>query len=153
MFVATGDDDLYKIIVDKTEAPRLPWVPLSIADISSLVAGTLAKALKEMLDAAEAPATLEVHYLVVHPGPESAIIPRREETLQRMENVVDVLNQVAQRCHALGRGCVLENKLPHLPFGRTSDILWILDALESVEVAHAWIPVTLLFPAIFISSY
>ena len=93
MFVATGD---------KTEAPRLPWVPLSIADISSLDAGTRAKALKEMLDAAETAATLEVHYLVVHPGLESAIIPPREETLQRMENVVDALNQVSQRCHALG---------------------------------------------------
>jgi sugar phosphate isomerase/epimerase len=103
-------------------------------DISSLDADTRAKALKEMLDAAEAAATLEVHYLVVHPGPESAIIPPREETLQRMENVVDALNQVAQRCHALGINCVLENKLPHLLFGRTSDILWILDALDSVEV-------------------
>ena len=67
-------------------------------------------------------------------GPESAVIPPREETLQRMENVVEVLNQVAQRCHALGISCVLENKLPHLLFGRTSDILWILDALDSVEV-------------------
>jgi sugar phosphate isomerase/epimerase len=51
-----------------------------------------------------------------------------------MENVVDALNQVAQRCHALGISCVLENKMPHLLFGRTSDILWILDALDSVEV-------------------
>jgi len=30
-----------------------------------------------------------------------------------MENVVDVLNQVARRCHALGIGCMLENKLPY----------------------------------------
>lgn len=122
-------------------------------DISSLDAGTRAKALKEMLDAAEAAATLEVHYLVVHPGPESAIVPPREETLQRMETVVDTLNQVAQRCQALGIGCVLENKLPHLLFGKTSDILWNLDALDSVEVGacldtgHAAIPV------IFITSY
>jgi len=103
-------------------------------DMSSLDAGTRAKALKEMLDAAEAAAILKVHYLVVHPGPESAMIPPRDETLQRMENVVEVLNQLARRCHALGINCVLENKLPHLLFGKTSDILWILDALDSVEV-------------------
>jgi sugar phosphate isomerase/epimerase len=103
-------------------------------DMSSLDAGTRANALKEMLDAAEAAAILRVHYLVVHPGPESAMIPPRGETLQRMENVVGVLNQLARRCHALGISCVLENKLPHLLFGKTSDILWILDALDSVEV-------------------
>ncbi|MFZ0711439.1 MAG: sugar phosphate isomerase/epimerase family protein [Terrimicrobiaceae bacterium] len=103
-------------------------------DISSLDAGMRAKALKEILEAAEAAATLEVHYLVVHPGPESSIMPPREETLQRMENVVNTLNQVAHRCQALGIACVLENKLPHLLFGGTSDILWILDALDSVEV-------------------
>jgi endonuclease IV len=85
-----------------------------IIDISSVDAGTRAKALNLMLNAAEAAATLEVHYLVVHPGPESGIIPPREETLPRMENVVDVLNQVARRCHALGIGCMLENKLPYL---------------------------------------
>ncbi len=103
-------------------------------DISSLEPATRDRALEEILDAAEAAAILQVHYLVVHPGPESAVIPPRDETLQRMENVVEVLNQVAQRCHALGISCVLENKLPHLLFGRTSDILWILDALDSVEV-------------------
>ena len=103
-------------------------------DMSSLDAGTRANALKEMLDAAEAAAILRVHYLVVHPGPESAMIPPRGETLQRMENVVGVLNQLARRCHALGISCVLENKLPHLLFGKTSDILWILDALDSIEV-------------------
>ena len=30
--------------------------------------------------------------------------------------------------------CVLENKLPHLLFGNTSDILWILDGINSAEV-------------------
>ncbi len=30
--------------------------------------------------------------------------------------------------------CVLENKLPHLLFGNTSDILWILDGINSAQV-------------------
>ena len=29
---------------------------------------------------------------------------------------------------------MLENKLPHLLFGNTSDILWILDGINSAEV-------------------
>jgi sugar phosphate isomerase/epimerase len=31
-------------------------------------------------------------------------------------------------------GMVLENKLPHLLFGSTSDVLWILDAINTAEV-------------------
>jgi sugar phosphate isomerase/epimerase len=30
--------------------------------------------------------------------------------------------------------CALENKLPHLLFGNTSDILWILDGLNGTDV-------------------
>ena len=51
-----------------------------------------------------------------------------------MENVVASLNIVAARCRELGIMCVLENKLPHLLFGNTSDILWILDAIRTSEV-------------------
>ena len=42
--------------------------------------------------------------------------------------------EVALRCKELGIMCVLENKLPHLLFGNTSDILWILDGINSAEV-------------------
>ena len=34
-----------------------------------------------------------------------------QERFQRMENAASVLNKVAQRCHELGIGCVLDNKL------------------------------------------
>ena len=77
---------------------------------------------------------LQVHYFVIHPGPENpATIPASEQ-LPRMQHVVESLNQVARRCKELGIMCVLENKLPHLLFGNTSDILWILDGINSAEV-------------------
>ena len=70
----------------------------------------------------------------MHPGPENpATIPATEQ-LPRMQHVVDSLNQVARRCKELGIMCVLENKLPHLLFGNTSDILWILDGINIAEV-------------------
>lgn len=102
-------------------------------DISALDAGVREHALQEILRAVEAAAMLQVHYFVIHPGPEHANIPPHEERLRRMENVVTVLNSVARRCAELGIHCVLENKLPHLLFGHSSDILWILDALEDAE--------------------
>lgn len=103
-------------------------------DISSPHEGERARALGEILRAAEAAAILQAHYFVIHPGPEISISPDAEERLQRMDNAVSVLNRVAEHCLALGIHCVLENKLPHLLFGKTSDILWILDALDSVDV-------------------
>ena len=110
-------------------APFADWI-----DISAMDAGRRDLALQEILRAVEAAAVMQVQYLVIHPGPEHANIPPHEERLRRMENTVETLNRVALRCAELGIGCVLENKLPHLLFGNTSDILWILDALDGVEV-------------------
>jgi sugar phosphate isomerase/epimerase len=90
--------------------------------------------LAEVLRAAEAAAILRVHYFVIHPGPEHPPETSGEEQLARMGNVVTTLNEVARRCRELGIMCVLENKLPHLLFGNTSDILWILDAINTAEV-------------------
>ena len=45
--------------------------------------------------AAEAAAILRVRYFVIHPGPEQAGARPPEERLQRMENTVAVLDQVA----------------------------------------------------------
>ncbi len=103
-------------------------------DISSPDHAQRSAALQEILRAAEAAAILQVHFLVIHPGAELSVIPPHEERLTRMENVVASLNRVAEHCRALGIRCLLENKLPHLLFGRTSDILWILDALDGVEI-------------------
>ena len=44
--------------------------------------------MEEILVAVEAAAILGVHYFVIHPGPENADIPSREERLIRIENVV-----------------------------------------------------------------
>ena len=103
-------------------------------DISSPDEVRRANAMQEILVAVEAAAILGVHYFVIHPGPENADIPSREERLIRIENVVSVLNQVTTRCGELGIRCVLENKLPHLLFGNSNDIVWILSALETTQV-------------------
>ncbi len=103
-------------------------------DISSPELARREYALDEILRAAESAAVLGVHYFVIHPGPENSEIPSREERMVRIENVVSVLNRVALRCAELGIKCVLENKLPHLLFGSSGDIVWILGGLETTEV-------------------
>jgi sugar phosphate isomerase/epimerase len=103
-------------------------------DIASSNGAQRAASVTEILKAAEAAAFLQVHYFVMHPGPENPAAVSSEEQLPRMQHVVESLNQIARRCKELGIMCVLENKLPHLLFGNTSDILWILDGINSAEV-------------------
>lgn len=103
-------------------------------DITALDHAQRNHALQEVLRAAEAAATLEVRHFVIHPGPEKSFQPPAEERLQRMKNAAGVLNQVSQRCRELGIGFVLENMLPHLFFGNASDMLWIMGAIERVNV-------------------
>jgi sugar phosphate isomerase/epimerase len=103
-------------------------------DISSPDLTRREHALDEILRAVEAAALLGVHYFVIHPGPENAEIPSREERMLRIENVCAVLERVAARCDELGIQCVLENKLPHLMFGQSADLLWILACLEGNRV-------------------
>jgi sugar phosphate isomerase/epimerase len=103
-------------------------------DIASSDDAQRAASVTEIFKAAEAAGLLRVHYFVMHPGPENpATIPVTEQ-LPRMQHVVDSLNRITRRCKELGIMCVLENKLPHLLFGNTSDILWILDGINSAEV-------------------
>jgi sugar phosphate isomerase/epimerase len=103
-------------------------------DISSPDPAGREHALAEILRAVEAAAMLGVHYIVIHPGPENADIPSREERVLRIENVCSVLERVAARCSELGIQCVLENKLPHLMFGQSADLLWILSCLKGNRV-------------------
>jgi sugar phosphate isomerase/epimerase len=110
-------------------APFAPNIDIASSDSTQRTASVA-----EILKAAEASALLHVHYFVLHPGPENPAAIPAEEQLARMHNVVGSLNQVAQRCRELGIICVLENKLPHLLFGNTSDILWILDAINTAEI-------------------
>ncbi len=110
-------------------APFAPEIDIASSDDAQRAASVA-----EIFKAAEAAALLHVHYFVLHPGPENPapIVP--EEQLPRMQHVIESLNRVARRCKELGIICVLENKLPHLLFGNTSDILWILDGLNGAEV-------------------
>ena len=108
-------------------APFAPHI-----DISSTMTGNGA-AVNE-IPTVEGRAPLNVHYFVIHPGPENPAPVPTEDRLVRIQHVIDSLNQIARRCRELGTTCVLENKLPHLLFGNTSDILWILDGLKGVEV-------------------
>jgi sugar phosphate isomerase/epimerase len=103
-------------------------------DIASCDDAQRAASIAEIFKAAEAAALLRVHYFVLHPGPENPAAVPAEEQLPRMQNVIASLNQVARRCQELSIMCVLENKLPHLLFGNTSDILWILDGINAAEV-------------------
>jgi sugar phosphate isomerase/epimerase len=103
-------------------------------DISSSDARQRDDSVAEIGRAAQAAALLSVHYFVLHPGPENPATPPAQEQLPRMQHVIDSINQIALRCRELGIICVLENKLPHLLFGNTSDILWILDGINGAEV-------------------
>lgn len=86
--------------------------------------------LNEILTAVNAAAHLNVSHFVIHPGPEKEDRPPLEEHLKRLNNAVGILNQVSEFCQLNNLNLILENMLPHLLFGRTSDLLWIMGAVD-----------------------
>jgi sugar phosphate isomerase/epimerase len=108
--------------------------PFIDVDISSPDQGHRDYSLKELLLAAEAAAAMDVRHFVIHPGPDKTLVFSIEERMQRLKNAAEVLNKVAKRCQELRVGLVLENMLPHLPFGSSSDMLWIMGAMESLNI-------------------
>jgi sugar phosphate isomerase/epimerase len=74
-----------------------------------------------------------VKHFVIHPGPEKGDFAEHER-LRRMENAAVMLTRASHRCRELGIHLVLENMLPHLFAGHIQDILWILGAMETVDV-------------------
>jgi len=92
------------------------------------------RAFQELKTAAEAAARLTVRYFVIHPGPEISTALPDAERLQRLHNAADNLNRLARHCHGLNIELVLENMLPHLIFGNTREMLWILGAMHSLRV-------------------
>jgi sugar phosphate isomerase/epimerase len=102
-------------------------------DITSRDLETRDKALTEILMAADAAAALGVRYFVIHPGPEQGGFPK-QEWMHRMENAAATLTRVCQHCRELGIHLVLENMLPHLFAGHVQDLLWILGAMQDVDV-------------------
>ncbi len=91
-------------------------------------------ALNELLTAANAAATMNVRYFVTHPGPEKELDPGPEERVQRMRNAAAVIDHVARHCRKLGIGLVVENMLPHLFFGNMRDMLWIVGAIQNINI-------------------
>jgi sugar phosphate isomerase/epimerase len=110
-------------------APFAPQIDIASSDLAQRQSS-----IAEILTAAEAAAAMRVHYFVLHPGPENPAPTPVEEQLPHMHNVIDSINQIALHCKDLGIMCALENKLPHLLFGNTSDLLWILDGVSTAEV-------------------
>jgi len=103
-------------------------------DISSPDKQRRTDSVREVLAAAEAAALLGVRHFVIHPGPEHCSLPNGDERLQRLEDVAHSLSEIAAHCKHLGIRCALENKLPHLLFGNTADMLWILGAMTVTDV-------------------
>ncbi|MCX5771737.1 MAG: sugar phosphate isomerase/epimerase [Candidatus Hydrogenedentes bacterium] len=103
-------------------------------DITSLNRERRDFAVREIIKAAEASAILEVWHFNIHPGPEESYRPPAQEYVERIRNAAEALNKVARRCGELGIGIVLENMLPHLLFGNTSDMLWLIGAMETVKI-------------------
>jgi len=103
-------------------------------DITSPDSEVFDESVNEMMQALEAAAALRVRHFVIHPGPEREGKPPREEHFQRLKTAARALKTVARRSREAGVSLILENMLPHLLFGQTSDILWILGAIDEVGV-------------------
>lgn len=99
-------------------------------DITSLDRNVREAAIAELIVACRAAAVIGAGHVVLHPGPEQAGRPPEEEFLQRMNNAADSLNRVASRCSDMGVRLLFENMLPHLLFGHTSDMLFLLGSMN-----------------------
>jgi sugar phosphate isomerase/epimerase len=132
--------DLDAVAAAKRRIDELDLEPYSLhapfaddIDITSLDAERRRHARDELMRAADAAGRLGVRYLVIHPGPEKGGFPEHER-LPRMENAADVLTEVSDACRQRDMALVLENMLPHLFSGRVRELLWILGALETIDV-------------------
>jgi sugar phosphate isomerase/epimerase len=103
-------------------------------DITALDPAARAEAVHELLMACEAAKAMGVKNIVLHPGPERAGRPDDAEFLVRMRNAAETLNLVAERCCKLELHLILENMLPHLLFGHTNDMLYLLGSIRNCEV-------------------
>jgi len=103
-------------------------------DIASLHPPQRQHSVREVFAACNAAHELGAHYVVLHPGPEKEGKPRPEEWYHRMVCATASLNEVAQHCRHLELILLLENMLPHLMFGHTSDMLYLLGAIRETNV-------------------
>ena len=103
-------------------------------DITSLHEPTRRGAVNELIVACTAAAAMGARNVVLHPGPEREGRPPQEEFLQHMNHAAESLNVVARKCLDLGVNLLLENMLPHLLFGHTSDMLYLLGQIRECNV-------------------
>lgn len=103
-------------------------------DITSLDRQAREAAVEELVTACRAASLLGAENVVLHPGPEREGRPPEEEFIQRMKNATESLNRVAARCGDMGVRLLLENMLPHLMFGHTSDMLYLLGCITTPGV-------------------
>ncbi len=103
-------------------------------DITALDEHIRAEAVAELITACRAAALIGAENVVLHPGPEQSGRPPQEEFLQRMRNAALSLNEVAAHCCQTGVQLLLENMLPHLLFGQTSDMMYLLGGINTCAV-------------------
>lgn len=103
-------------------------------DITALDEKVRADAVAELITACRAAALLGAENVVLHPGPEQSGRPPQEEFLQRMHHAALSLNEVAAHCCQTGVRLMLENMLPHLLFGQTSDMMYLLGEISTCSV-------------------
>jgi sugar phosphate isomerase/epimerase len=102
-------------------------------------------AVTELITACRAAALLGAENVVLHPGPDREGRPPHGEFLQRMRNAAVSLNRVAAQCCKDGVQLLLENMLPHLLFGQTSDMMFLLGEISGctvgtcLDTGHAWL--------------
>lgn len=103
-------------------------------DITSLDDGTREAAVHELMTACRAAALVGAENVVLHPGPERTGRPPEHEFLRHMHHAAESLNRVAACCAEQGVQLLLENMLPHLLFGHTSDMLYLLGEINTTSV-------------------
>ncbi|HYF37466.1 MAG TPA: sugar phosphate isomerase/epimerase family protein [Prosthecobacter sp.] len=103
-------------------------------DITSFDERVRRAAVDELLVACRAAALMGVRHIVLHPGPERAGRPPEHEFLQHMKLAAESLNTVAKHCTELGLHLLLENMLPHLLFGHTADMLYLVGEIREQNV-------------------
>ena len=103
-------------------------------DITSPDESLRETSIAELITACRAAAQLGAENVVLHPGPEREGQPPQEEFRQRMHNAATSLNRVASFCCESGVQLLLENMLPHLLFGHTSDMMYLLGEINTCNV-------------------
>ena len=103
-------------------------------DITSDDDGVREASVGELITACRAASLLGAENVVLHPGPEREGRPPPEEFRQRMQRAAESLNRVAAYCCETRVHLQLENMLPHLLFGQTSDMMYLLGEINTCTV-------------------